>query len=137
MSMVRVLLKGCQDTFFLDLAKEEGLTQQGAVLSYTYGRGYHYSVKNKNTRTLPSNCIQVVHNRMTTTFTTLNMIRYNDRLNQLEKEILNNSEIIVNQLLAEIRPFVPALHNCVEFVSMVDFLASLAYYSLNLSSGGE
>ena len=62
---------------FAELTKEEGFHQLGATLAYTYGRGYHYSLKADKAHALPASAIQRVHNRVTTTFTTLDMIKYN------------------------------------------------------------
>ncbi|KAI6238704.1 hypothetical protein M3Y99_00651800 [Aphelenchoides fujianensis] len=115
-----------------ELAKTEGFLKMGAVLSYTYGRGYHYAIKNTLNKRLTNDCIQVVHNRQTTTFTTLNLMRYNGEF-PLLAHLFITSNVVIAQLLADIRQYVPALHNCVEFISQLDCFAALANYSAKLN----
>ncbi|KAI6185258.1 hypothetical protein M3Y98_00003300 [Aphelenchoides besseyi] len=104
-----------------ELVKKEGYVVLGAVLSWTYGRGYHYSIKNELVKRLKSSlCIQMVRNRQSTTFTTLYLMRYNDRLNQVASEIFIQSNFVISDLLAEIRQHISALHNCVEFIAQLD-----------------
>ncbi|CAD5229251.1 unnamed protein product [Bursaphelenchus okinawaensis] len=116
-----------------ELVSQEGFQGIGASLSYTYGKGYHYNIKKKIVNTLPPECLQVVSNRQNVTFTTHNMIKYNDRLVQLESEILQKSEMVVNQCLAGVKDLLPALYSCVEFLSLLDCLCSFATYSSSIS----
>ncbi|CAD5234537.1 unnamed protein product [Bursaphelenchus xylophilus] len=117
-----------------ELITQEGFQAIGASLSYTYGRGYHYNIKKKVVNSLPPECLQVVSNRQNVTFTTQNLIKYNDRLVQLESEILQKSELVVNQCLADVKELLPALYNCVEFLSLLDCFCSFATYSASIST---
>ncbi|KAI6212303.1 hypothetical protein M3Y94_00004900 [Aphelenchoides besseyi] len=121
-----------------ELVKKEGFVDLGAVLSWTYGRGYHYSIKNELVKRLKSSvCIQMVRNRQHTTFTTLYLMRYNDRLNQVASEIFIQSNFVISDLLVEIRQYISALHNCVEFIAQLDCFCALANYSSKLNQAAR
>uniref|UniRef100_A0A183BPD1 JmjC domain-containing protein n=1 Tax=Globodera pallida TaxID=36090 RepID=A0A183BPD1_GLOPA len=77
---------------------------------------------------LPQQCIQVVFNKASLTFTTRDLIKYNDRLLQSENEILQKSNLVLDQLIASIREYIPALYKCAELVSLFDYYAALACY---------
>uniref|UniRef100_A0A914IC35 DNA mismatch repair protein MutS core domain-containing protein n=1 Tax=Globodera rostochiensis TaxID=31243 RepID=A0A914IC35_GLORO len=102
----------------------------GAQLCYSQSRGYHFSLHANDPYSinLPQQCIQVVFNKASLTFTTRDLIKYNDRLLQSENEILQKSNLVLDQLIASIREYIPALYKCAELVSLFDYYAALACY---------
>uniref|UniRef100_A0A914CRA4 DNA mismatch repair proteins mutS family domain-containing protein n=1 Tax=Acrobeloides nanus TaxID=290746 RepID=A0A914CRA4_9BILA len=103
----------------------------GAQLNYSFSRGYHLTLNAAEPYSvnLPSQCMHIVRNRASVTFTTRSLIKYNDRLIQAETEVLMKSNHVVVQLIESIRKFLPALYNAVEYISFLDFITSLAVYS--------
>uniref|UniRef100_A0A914IC51 DNA mismatch repair protein MutS core domain-containing protein n=1 Tax=Globodera rostochiensis TaxID=31243 RepID=A0A914IC51_GLORO len=106
----------------------------GAQLCYSQSRGYHFSLHANDPYSinLPQQCIQVVFNKASLTFTTRDLIKYNDRLLQSENEILQKSNLVLDQLIASIREYIPALYKCAELVSLFDYYAALARTTITL-----
>ncbi|KAL3088612.1 hypothetical protein niasHT_023230 [Heterodera trifolii] len=102
----------------------------GAQLCYSQSRGYHFALHANDPYSinLPSHCIQVVFNKASLTFTTRDLIKYNDRLLQSENEILHKSNLVLDQLIGSIREYIPALYKCTELVSLFDYYTALACY---------
>ncbi|KAE9548385.1 hypothetical protein FO519_008399 [Halicephalobus sp. NKZ332] len=113
------------------LATEEGEKVPGSSITYSFSRGYHFSLTSKDPLSvhLPPHCIQIVRHRASLTYTTRDLIKYNDRLNQSESEVLFKSNIIIDQAISEIRHMLPALHHVVEILTHLDLLTALGIYS--------
>uniref|UniRef100_A0AC34GRZ2 DNA mismatch repair proteins mutS family domain-containing protein n=1 Tax=Panagrolaimus sp. ES5 TaxID=591445 RepID=A0AC34GRZ2_9BILA len=111
---------------------EEQEKVQGCTLTYSFSRGYHLSLTAKDPLTvqLPPHYIQIMRHRASVTYTTRDLIRYNDRLKQSENEILFKSNILVDQLINEIRQLLPALYHVTEFLTQLDFITALGSYSV-------
>lgn len=58
-----------------------------------------------------------------------------DRLVQSENEILLKSNMVLDQLISAIRAYLPALYNCVELISLLDFFSAMACYSNKTKTG--
>lgn len=70
----------------LELQTEEQTGVEGAVLAFNHTRGYHYNLPSNDPLSvrLPNNCIQVVRNRSSISFTTRDLIKYNgERLGEV------------------------------------------------------
>uniref|UniRef100_A0AC35FNI5 DNA mismatch repair proteins mutS family domain-containing protein n=1 Tax=Panagrolaimus sp. PS1159 TaxID=55785 RepID=A0AC35FNI5_9BILA len=125
-SGLHILLDLARKTYveLVDSIKTIGLEEQekvqGCVLTYSFSRGYHLSLTAKDPLTvlLPQHCIQIMRHRSSVTYTTRDLIRYNDRLKQSENEVLFKSNILVDQLIV------------VEFLTQLDFIAALGSYSV-------
>uniref|UniRef100_A0A7E4UUR5 DNA_MISMATCH_REPAIR_2 domain-containing protein n=1 Tax=Panagrellus redivivus TaxID=6233 RepID=A0A7E4UUR5_PANRE len=113
------------------MAAEEQVRIPGITLTYAFTRGYYFSLTCKDplTMQLPEKCIHIIRNRASVTFTTRDLIKYNDRLIQAESEILFKSNIFVDQIVASIRALLPALHLVIEFMTHLDMMTALGAYS--------
>ncbi|VDD91998.1 unnamed protein product [Enterobius vermicularis] len=116
-------------------AKEEMACLSGARLIFTTQRGFHILVPSMNPLCpvkLPAPFIQVVRNRSSVSCTTRSLIKYNDRINDAVNEIMVGSNIVIAQLMEEIRPLISCLYHLVEVVSLIDFLMCLATYAFKV-----
>ncbi|KAF7634374.1 DNA_MISMATCH_REPAIR_2 domain-containing protein [Meloidogyne graminicola] len=115
----------------MEYAEKEREEIPSAQLNYSQSRGYHFSLHTKDpfSAKLPPYCIQVVQNKSSITFTTRDLIKYNDRLIQSETDILQISNQILDQLIVNIRAYLPSLYKSSELISLLDCYASLACYS--------
>ncbi|KAI1700843.1 mutS domain V domain-containing protein [Ditylenchus destructor] len=114
-----------------DIGNQEQQIFSNVELVYSQSRGYHLKVNATDpcTLKLPPQYIQVIMNKTSLSFTTRNLIKSNDRLRQSENEILIKSNLVLDQLIAGIRGYLPALYNVIECISLIDFFAALATYS--------
>uniref|UniRef100_A0A915N0D3 DNA mismatch repair proteins mutS family domain-containing protein n=1 Tax=Meloidogyne javanica TaxID=6303 RepID=A0A915N0D3_MELJA len=115
----------------MEYAGHEREEISGAQINYSQSRGYHFSLHTKDPYSvkLPNYCIQVVQNKASITFTTRDLIKYNDRLIQSECEVLQMSNLVLEQMIMNIRVYLPSLYQCAELISLLDCYTSIAYYS--------
>ncbi|MCP9265251.1 BMA-HIM-14 [Dirofilaria immitis] len=108
-----------------------------AKLIYTANRGFHFSVPCSDPVAkikLPSHFIDMVRNRASVSCTTRSLLRYNERIDEVVNEIMIRSNVIVVELLNQIRLLIPCLYHAIEAISMVDFIACLAAYAMKIPS---
>ncbi|VDN04074.1 unnamed protein product [Thelazia callipaeda] len=106
-----------------------------AKLIYTANRGFHFSIPCPDPVgdiSLPSHFVDMVRNRASISCTTRSLLRYNERIDEVVNEILIRSNVIVVELLNQIRPLIPCLYHAIEAVSIVDFIACLAMYATKI-----
>ena len=53
---------------------------------------------------------------------------------EVESEILQKSNLVLEQLIGAIRENIPALYNCTEIISLLDFYCALACYSCRMNT---
>ncbi|GFT87305.1 mutS protein homolog 4 [Nephila pilipes] len=76
---------------------------------------------------LPQIFLKVNKYKNFTTCTTEDLIKLNDRIQESLNEIYLMSDLIINEVLNEIREHIGCLYNLTEAVSSIDFLLSLAH----------
>ncbi|KAL7074713.1 hypothetical protein ACQ4LE_006059 [Meloidogyne hapla] len=115
----------------MEYAEHEREEISGAQINYSQSRGYHFCLHTKDpySARLPNYCIQIVQNKSSITFTTRDLIKYNDRLIQSESEVLQMSNLVLDQMIMNIRTFLPSLYQCAELISLLDCYTSIACYS--------
>jgi DNA mismatch repair ATPase MutS len=133
---------------FSEYTEHEKEEIPGAQINYSQSRGYHFTLHTKdpyNVR-LPSYCIQIVQNKLSITFTTRDLIKFNgliflirytflDRLIQSESELLQTSNLVLDQMIANIRDYLSSLYQCAELISLLDCYTSIACYSSKTRTG--
>uniref|UniRef100_A0A914M4T0 DNA mismatch repair proteins mutS family domain-containing protein n=1 Tax=Meloidogyne incognita TaxID=6306 RepID=A0A914M4T0_MELIC len=121
----------------MEYAGHEREEISGAQINYSQSRGYHFSLHTKDPYSvkLPNYCIQIVQNKASITFTTRDLIKYNDRLIQSECEVLQMSNLVLEQMIMNIRVYLPSLYQCAELISLLDCYTSIAYYSNKTKTG--
>ncbi|CAG9534055.1 unnamed protein product [Cercopithifilaria johnstoni] len=108
-----------------------------AKLIYTASRGFHFSIPCSDPVAiikLPSQFIDMVRNRASISCTTRSLLRYNERINEIVNEITIRSNVVVVELLNQIRSMIPCLYHAIEAISMVDFIVCLATYAMKVPS---
>uniref|UniRef100_A0A0R3RS65 DNA_MISMATCH_REPAIR_2 domain-containing protein n=1 Tax=Elaeophora elaphi TaxID=1147741 RepID=A0A0R3RS65_9BILA len=108
-----------------------------AKLIYTASRGFHFSIPCADPMAeinLPPHFIDMVRNRASISCTTRSLLRYNERIDEMVNEIEIRSNVIVVELLNQIRPMIPCLYHAIEAISMVDFISCLATYAMKIPS---
>jgi len=58
-----------------------------------------------------------------------------DRLIQSECEVLQMSNLVLEQMIMNIRVYLPSLYQCAELISLLDCYTSIAYYSNKTKTG--
>ena len=99
---------------------------------YNSTRGFfvqmHSSSKDSTTPdNLPGLFIKVVKFKNTLSFTTTDLIRLNDRVKESLQEIYLMTNIVVTELMNEIRDHIGCLYKLTECVAMVDMLVAFAH----------
>ncbi|CAI8056057.1 MutS protein homolog 4 [Geodia barretti] len=82
---------------------------------------------------LPSDFMKISKNRNTINFSTADLLRLNDRAQEATKEIYVMTNVVVNELIKDLRSNIGCLYKLAECVSMLDMLHSFAK-SCTLSS---
>uniref|UniRef100_A0AC35U8Z6 DNA_MISMATCH_REPAIR_2 domain-containing protein n=1 Tax=Rhabditophanes sp. KR3021 TaxID=114890 RepID=A0AC35U8Z6_9BILA len=132
--LLEVTRKGYEELIISaqELSKEELPLVSGGKLVFNQSRGFHYSVSIVDALkqiVIPSNFLNVTKNKTSVLFTSRQMLRLKDRLDLIASEILVASDAIVNNLLNNLRKNISCLYNVAEFISQIDFLSSMAFYS--------
>lgn len=73
--------------------------------------------------------INITKKRKTLTFTTLDLLKLNERLQEALTEIYLLSDDVVQELMADIRNKVAVLYKISESVALLDMLVSFAHYA--------
>lgn len=76
---------------------------------------------------LPSEFLKVVKVRGVVSFTTVDLIKLNDRIKESLNEIYLMTNVVVSELLCEIRDHMGCLYKLAELVSVLDMLVSFAH----------
>nr|XP_061798748.1 mutS protein homolog 4-like [Nerophis lumbriciformis] len=99
-------------------------------ISYSNTRGFFVQMKLVGillpNGKLPSEFIKVTKNKDNYGFTTVDLMRLNDRCDEAQKEIVHMSYVVVSQLLSSIREHIHCLYKLSDAVSMLDMLLSMA-----------
>ncbi|XP_070563567.1 mutS protein homolog 4-like [Ptychodera flava] len=101
-------------------------------ISYNSTRGFFiqmYSGKDNTVAmsSLPSVFIKVAKVKSTLNFTTADLIKMNDRINESLNEIYLMTNIVVTELMTEIREHIGCLYKLTECVAVLDMLVSFAH----------
>ncbi|EYC42618.1 hypothetical protein Y032_0524g2921 [Ancylostoma ceylanicum] len=109
------------------------LPGQDTRLAFSTARGFHYVwvCGDAGTVSVPSVFINIMRNRSSLTFTTRNLLRYNDRIEQSISEVMIATNVVVQEVIKEIRPSIAVLYHVMECLATTDFLCSLAAYAFN------
>ncbi|KAK5980389.1 MutS protein him-14 [Trichostrongylus colubriformis] len=109
------------------------LPERNTRLAYSASRGFHYVwvCGNPSTATLPPIFINVTRNRSSVTFSSRNLLRYNDRIEQSISEVMIATDIVVQNAIKEIRPLIAVLYHVIDFIATIDMLCSFAVYASN------
>ncbi|XGW18916.1 hypothetical protein V3C99_003038, partial [Haemonchus contortus] len=109
------------------------LPHQNTRLAYSASRGFHYVwvCGNPTTATLPSVFINITRNRSSITFSSRNLLRYNDRIEQSVSEVLIATDAVVQAAVKEIRPLIAVLYHIMDSIATIDVLCSFAVYASN------
>ncbi|XP_074639659.1 mutS protein homolog 4-like [Acropora palmata] len=75
-------------------------------------------------KSLPSEFLKAVKVKSVISFTTVDLIKLNDRIKESLNEIYLMTNVVVSELLGEIRDQVGCLHKLAELVSVLDMLVS-------------
>ncbi|VDM71371.1 unnamed protein product, partial [Strongylus vulgaris] len=124
------LLRGVQE-------QEKELTKylpgQDTRLAFSKARGFHYVwvCGDAGTVEVPSIFVNVVRNRSSLTFTSRNLLRYNDRIEQSISEVMIATNVVVEEVIKEVRPSIAVLYHVMDCLATTDFLCSLAVYAFN------
>ncbi|KAK6740314.1 hypothetical protein RB195_008652 [Necator americanus] len=102
-------------------------------LAYSKSRGFHYVwvCGNAGTVKVPTVFINVVRHRSSLTFTSRNLLRYSDRIEQSMSEVLIATNVVVQEIIKEIRPSIAVLYHVMDCIATIDFLCSFAVYAFN------
>ncbi|KAK6023182.1 MutS domain V protein, partial [Ostertagia ostertagi] len=111
----------------------EHLPEQNTRLAYSASRGFHYVLVcgNPSTVTLPPIFINITRNRSSVTFSSRNLLRYNDRIEQSVSEVMIATDIVVQTAIKEIRPLIAVLYHIMDSIATIDMLCSFAVYASN------
>ncbi|OUC46191.1 MutS domain V protein [Trichinella nativa] len=104
-------------------------TQLPFKLSFSIARGYYLALPNNDTN-VPANVLdrllKVVRRGGSLICTTREMIKLNDRIEEIVRDILFISDNVLNQLLTEMREDVISLYYLCDVVSSLDVILSLS-----------
>ncbi|XP_068674746.1 mutS protein homolog 4-like [Montipora foliosa] len=78
-------------------------------------------------KSLPGEFLKTVKARSVVSFTTVDLIKLNDRIKESLNEIYLMTNVVVSELLGEIREHVGCLYKLAELVSVLDMLVSFAH----------
>ncbi|XP_068717074.1 mutS protein homolog 4-like [Montipora capricornis] len=78
-------------------------------------------------KSLPGEFLKTVKARSVVSFTTVDLIKLNDRIKESLNEIYLMTNVVVSELLSEIREHVGCLYKLAELVSVLDMLVSFAH----------
>ncbi|KAL9955943.1 hypothetical protein ACROYT_G037348 [Oculina patagonica] len=95
---------------------------KGFFVQLTLNRDQHIDLK-----TLPSEFLKAVKVRSAICFTTVDLIKLNDRIKESLNEIYLMTNVVVSELLSEIREHMGCLYKLAELVSVLDMLVSFAH----------
>lgn len=95
---------------------------KGFFVQLTLNRDQHIDLK-----TLPSEFLKAVKVRSAVCFTTVDLIKLNDRIKESLNEIYLMTNVVVSELLSEIREHMGCLYKLAELVSVLDMLVSFAH----------
>ncbi|PIK47411.1 putative mutS protein-like 4 [Apostichopus japonicus] len=101
--------------------------------SYNAARGFFIQLQcvgqftSLTVESLPPEFIKAVKARNTLSFTTSDLIKLNDRIKESLNEIYLMTNIVVSELLNEIRDHIGCLYKLAETVSMLDMLVGFAH----------
>ncbi|CAI4232721.1 unnamed protein product [Auanema sp. JU1783] len=115
---------------------EKYLPGENTRLAYSAARGFHYLwvCKNASTVKVPSFFTNEVRNRASITFTSRNLIRYNDRINQSVAEVMFSSGSIAEEITEKICHLIPGVYKVIDFLASCDYLCSLALYAYSTAT---
>ncbi|XP_072025616.1 mutS protein homolog 4-like [Amphiura filiformis] len=118
---IRELIKQLGEQYNLPLKTSFNSTRGFVIQMYNGGKN------SVSTDQLPSVFLKVVKSRSTITCTTKDLIQLNDRVKEALDEIYLMTNIVVTELLNEIREYVGCLYKLAECVSMLDMLVAFAH----------
>lgn len=99
--------------------------------TYNCSRGFYLQLATNGTdittETLPGMFLKVTKTKNTLSFTTNDLIKLNNRMNQSCQEIYIMANVVVTELLNDVRDFVGCLYKLTETVTIVDVLLSFAH----------
>ncbi|PAV86421.1 hypothetical protein WR25_24458 isoform D [Diploscapter pachys] len=113
--------------------RENFSSKDNVRIAFSISRGFHFVwvCRDPLRAILPPIFIREVRNRASITFTSRNMIRYNDRVEQAVAEVMIATNVIALDILEQIRPLVACLYRAMDTISTIDFVCSLAMYSVS------
>ncbi|PAV62041.1 hypothetical protein WR25_00557 [Diploscapter pachys] len=113
--------------------QENFSSKDNVRIAFSISRGFHFVwvCRDPLRAMLPPIFIREVRNRASITFTSRNMIRYNDRVEQAVAEVMIATNVIALDILEQIRPLVACLYRAMDAISTIDFVCSLAMYSVS------
>ncbi|XP_055959284.1 mutS protein homolog 4 [Patella vulgata] len=111
------------------LGEENGLPLK---MAYSTTRGFYVQLfcgtnDQYTTHSLPAIFIKVSKFKNTLSFTTTDLIKLNDRVKESLQEIYLMTNVVVTELLKDVRQHVGCLYKLSEAVSMIDMLVSFAH----------
>uniref|UniRef100_A0A0K0D446 MUTSd domain-containing protein n=1 Tax=Angiostrongylus cantonensis TaxID=6313 RepID=A0A0K0D446_ANGCA len=124
-------------------AQEEELSThfpgENTRMAFSTSRGFHYVwlCRDASSVVLPPVFINVVRNRSSVTFTSRNLVRYNDRIEQSLSEVMIATDLVVQHVIKEVRPLIAVLYHVVDCLSTTDMLCSFAVYAFNKGDTGR
>ncbi|XP_027047285.1 mutS protein homolog 4-like [Pocillopora damicornis] len=95
---------------------------KGFFVQMTLNRDEHIDLK-----TLPNEFLKATKVRSAVCFTTVDLIKLNDRIKESLNEIYLMTNVVVSELLSEIREHMGCLYKLAELVSVMDMLVSFAH----------
>uniref|UniRef100_A0A0K0G0Z1 MutS protein homolog him-14 (inferred by orthology to a C. elegans protein) n=1 Tax=Strongyloides venezuelensis TaxID=75913 RepID=A0A0K0G0Z1_STRVS len=137
------ILKIARETFEQIISEAEALTEKevnnltNCRLNFTTSRGFFYVIQTNGNPTrsnVPAMFLNICVKGTNITFTSRALIKLSDRINDCINEILIFSNTIIDDLLLSIRKLIPILYKVSEFISYLDFICALSYYSINRST---
>ncbi|ELU10757.1 hypothetical protein CAPTEDRAFT_92723, partial [Capitella teleta] len=115
-----------------DLIQEEARKNSMPIkCNYNSARGFHMSLylgdKTKKTYNLPAEYVKTSKFKNTLSFTCKELIKMNDRVKDSLREIYMMSNMVVSQLLSDIRQHMDCLYKLSECVAMLDMLIGFTH----------
>lgn len=120
-----------QDVRTQEMELAQYLPEKNTRMAFSASRGFHYLwvCSHPTTVSLPPIFINVTRNRTSVTFTSRNLLRYNDRIDQSISEIMIATDVVVQYVITNVRPLIAALYHIMDAIATTDVLCSFAVYS--------
>ena len=102
-------------------------------IKYQSKRGYYLSVRNRDLgdRNLDGICSQYKRGRSEVTFTTMDLIKLNGRVNESMTEVLLASQTVLSGLFDTLRERIEIFYEISAIVARLDFICGLAQWALD------
>lgn len=122
-------LLGDLEEYIQQLGDQHQLPLRSAFSSL---RGHHIqlstaAVSCTTLDSLPSVFIKVSKQKSTMSFTTMELMQLNERLRRVKDDVYLSANIVISELIANIREHISCLYQLSDIVSMVDMLLAFAH----------